>query len=361
MSASATMTSKPRTESISCDELNSLKLLTETLKEISLRGTGYPQPGTAAGAAQKVTPADGRAGRDDAGAEPRTILFDIATAIGRFSGFRVDEQLVGKLERVFRNTSDKDLALWLQGAAEGGNDSELGALVEDLTNHETHLYRDPAQLELVRYELLPQIIDAKRRDDPAVIRVWSAACATGEEAYMLCILVLEALLEAKAATEVEPGVIMPHARWRIEVIGSDISRRALRAAREAVYTTIGLGAFRDFPARYNRFFEKVKGPESPSRYADSYKRVKPEVTKWVTFKLHNLMTTTPAVEHADVTFCRNMQIYIDDDRKPLLQKGLALSLAERGALFMSPVDTLVCPELLEPQWKASYVYYSKRR
>ena len=99
--------------------------------------------------------------------------------------------------------------------------SEMTSLIEELTVNETYFFRNLPQLDGLSKKVLPKLIESKRRKNDCSLRMWSAACSTGEEAYTLAIIMREAL----------PDI----ADWRTEVVVTDIDRAALRTAHPASY------------------------------------------------------------------------------------------------------------------------------
>src|ERR1041384_2125219 len=104
--------------------------------------------------------------------------------------------------------------------------------------------RDPARPRPRRKPVLPRLIEAARTSGRRRLRVWSAGCSTGEEAYSLAIIALLALRDAGEGVLAQ-GRVRPMPGWTIEVVGTDISGRALNIATSGVYGTGGLSSFRD--------------------------------------------------------------------------------------------------------------------
>ncbi|MGD8380418.1 MAG: CheR family methyltransferase, partial [Gammaproteobacteria bacterium] len=171
------------------------------------------------------------------------------------AGFRATDQQQRKLQHIFRRSRPSEVRDLVARIAGNPFSDELAALVEDLTNHETYFFRDRPQLDVVSAELLPAIIREKIAQGERRIRVWSAACATGEEAYTLAMLLVQALLDAGIAHESAGGEIWVPPEWTLEVLGTDISRQAVRIAREASYQIDGMRSFRQFPVEFLRFFK----------------------------------------------------------------------------------------------------------
>jgi len=196
------------------------------------------------------------------------------------------------------------------------NDKERQSLLDEVTIPETHFFRNPPQIRALRQHVLPEILrlaTATKR-----LRIWSAGCSTGEEPYTLAMLVRE-LLPAAAG-------------WDVQIIATDVSNRALAAARAGRY------AERSFvmtdPIDLKRFF-------TLDTEAGSW-QVRDEVRELVEFRHHNLVTEPPPFEpgQLDLVFCRNVTIYFDRDTTKALMRRLHGCLRDGGYLFLGHAETL---------------------
>jgi chemotaxis protein methyltransferase CheR len=208
------------------------------------------------------------------------------------TGLRFDEQkqafIARRLERRLEVTgaaNATDYYLLLRYGPHSGD--ELMALSESLTTNETHFFREYPQLQDFSNEILPAILEYKRKHYDNAIRLWSAGCSTGEEPYTLAIILRE--------------MIEDFDRWQIHLTATDLSRAVLQTAQRAIY---GERALRDVPTIYR---EKYFQPER-----ENY-RVLPPITRMVRFQQANLMNHTATGEFSglDFIFCRNVLIYFD--------------------------------------------------
>ncbi len=169
------------------------------------------------------------------------------------------------------------------------NAHDLEEFVASLTVGETHFFRNQPQLDAVRATVLPQLIDARRKQRR--LRIWSAGCATGEEPYSLAIM-LDELLPAGET-------------WDTLILATDINRVALDRARAGVY---GTWSFRQVPAAViGRYFTQV----------DREYHLSPHIRQMVTFEYLNLAeaiyrSPSALVGEMDLIFCRNVLIYFPD-------------------------------------------------
>jgi two-component system CheB/CheR fusion protein len=189
---------------------------------------------------------------------------------------------------------------------------EVPALFNDLLITVTRFFRDESAFRYLQRRVLPRIM--KRRAEPAGIRVWVPACATGEEAYSLAILLIESL-----GAEAD--------RVPIQIFGTDVSDAAVAKARAGVYlSNIELDVS---PERLRRFFVRQDG-----QY-----RVTKSLRERCVFARHDL-AKDPPFSNVDLVSCRNVLIYLE----PLLQQRvmsvLHYALRNEGFLLLGESETL---------------------
>jgi chemotaxis protein methyltransferase CheR len=275
----------------------------------------------------------------------------------QFAGFRASPQIQRKLERIFQNPAD--LTDFIRAVEKDTTKAELIALVEDLTNHETYFFRERAHLDAMERVVLPALIQKKKQQTGTKkITLWSAACATGEETYTLTMLALNTMLKHGIGNELTPGNIILPPDWKLDVLGTDISRQAVRIAKDALYSSRseGLSSFRQFPQEYMRFFDAAESKPGSGR--TSY-RIKPSITRYTRFDLFNLMTPVPPQRDVDVIFCRNVLIYMDMESQKTIIRSLHQALRSGGCLMLSLVDTMVTPNLFHENRQNRCVIYEK--
>jgi chemotaxis protein methyltransferase CheR len=193
---------------------------------------------------------------------------------------------------------------------------EMRSLVEELTVNETYFFRNKPQLDGFSAKVLPQLIEAKRSVNNLSLRIWSAACSTGEEAYTLAMIVHEALIDI--------------AQWRVMVLGTDIDRKVLRTAHRAVYT--------------KRPVEHVP-PQLLARYfvqTDNTWQVVQEITKHVQFRQINLVDKHEMrnMRDFDVIFCRNTLIYFNDASRRQVLNHFYDALRPGGLIFLGHSESV---------------------
>jgi chemotaxis protein methyltransferase CheR len=187
----------------------------------------------------------------------------------------------------------------------------IWALVEAMTSSETAFFRDRTPFAQFRDEILPTL---SRMRGPEPIRIWSAGCSTGQEAYSLAMI-------AEAGQGLEQGV-------RIEIYGSDLSERALEKAQAGVYNPFEVQ--RGLPIRLLvDHFDKVE---------DTW-RLSPRIRQRVRWRRVNLAADLSAVGRFDVIFCRNVLCDLDEAVRPRVLEGLAAALPADGFLVLGLDET----------------------
>lgn len=188
------------------------------------------------------------------------------------------------------------------------NDPEWDRFLQEITTHETYLFRDENQWEWFRTVYLPEL-HRQLPCRPRELRIWSAAASTGDEATTIACCVLDCLPQAD--------------RWRVQILGTDIGIGALEMARRAAY---GERAMRLVPDTYRRRFF-TKDPQSELWHA------KPDVKKLITYRQHNLIE--PLREKPfDVVFLKNVLIYFDAASKRTVI-GHLRSVMRPGSLLIA--------------------------
>ncbi len=203
---------------------------------------------------------------------------------------------------------DGYLALLERTPSPGGEWEELLDLI---TVHETYFFRDESQMEALREETLPAL--AKSRKDDARLRILSAGCSTGEEAYSLAILVREShLFEG----------------WDVAIHGTDVSQRCVKSAKHATYRPASFRLPNPAPHAFTRVNDRMKVNEPYTSICD--------------FRRHNLLEPMPLVpaQSYDLILCRNVLLYFREEARPRLVGHLARYLRDDGWLFLGHAETL---------------------
>jgi two-component system, chemotaxis family, CheB/CheR fusion protein len=190
---------------------------------------------------------------------------------------------------------------------------EFTRLFNTILINVTSFFRDPANWEYLRDEILPDLLRAAGAATP--IRVWSAGCASGEEAYSIAILLAEAMGSDAF-------------RERVKIYATDVDEEALAQARPAVY---GARAVEDVPAPLlERYFDR-----QDDRFA-----VNKELRRAVIFGRHDLIQDAP-ISRVDLLICRNCLMYFNTEAQSRILSRFHFALIPRGVLFLGKAETLL--------------------
>jgi chemotaxis protein methyltransferase CheR len=209
--------------------------------------------------------------------------------------------------------------------------AELALLLENLTVNETSFFRNKPQLDLLQKTVLEELLHKKQERRDWTLRVWSAGCSSGQEAYSVAILICDALAYYYLRNPLPfdmptPKPLIPPP-WKLEILASDISYASLRAGGEGQYTETQMEPV-DYTCRL-RYFEKK---------ADKYS-VKPQLKELVQFDFHNLKTEF-LPRRNDIILCRNVMIYFDEAEQKRLIDKFYNCLNPSGYLFVGHAESL---------------------
>jgi chemotaxis protein methyltransferase CheR len=220
------------------------------------------------------------------------LLESRLTPLARQEGFDSLEALV----RALRHKRDEKL-MW--------------AVTDALTTNETFFFRDKTPFDQFRDDVLPAL--AASRD---TLRVWCAACSTGQEPYSLAMLMSEA--QAR------------YPKLKLDILATDISDRVIQKAQAGIYSKFEVQ--RGLPITHLlKFFDQT----------DDTWRIKPALRQSIRWRNFNLLEDPRALGRFDVVFCRNVLIYFDPPTKKGVLERIAGVTAPDGYLFMGAAETVL--------------------
>jgi chemotaxis protein methyltransferase CheR len=207
----------------------------------------------------------------------------------------------------------------------------LRDVTEAMTTNESFFFRDVKPFEAFRTVMLPKLRAA--RLGAKTLRIWSAACSHGQEAYSLAML----LDEQRAQLE----------GWRIEIVATDIAELVMARAKEGLYSQFEVQ--RGLPIRMlTKHFVKE---------GDNW-RLSPTIRGMVSFRKFNLLDDPKTLGRFDLVFCRNVLIYFDAATKGRVLTGIARQLAPDGFLVLGAAETVLgVTDALRP-WPAEHGVYA---
>ncbi|MBK5001856.1 response regulator [Pseudomonas sp. S31] len=238
-----------------------------------------------------------------------------------------------RMERRLHVTGQTDLGAYLSYLEK--HPEESAALLADMLIGVTNFFRDREAFESLERHVLPQLVsEPEDADNPGEVRVWSAGCSTGEEAYSLAMLVCEQLdLDRREA--------------KVQVFATDLDERAIEVARsgtypEAIVTDVP-------PARLRQFFVNE----------DQHYRVRKEIREKVLFARHNLLSDPP-FSQIGLIVCRNLLIYLDREVQRDILQMFHFALRPGGFLFLGSSESAdAVDELFVPVDKRNRIYRAR--
>ncbi|MBY0579961.1 MAG: hypothetical protein K2P57_13080 [Burkholderiales bacterium] len=278
-------------------------------------------------------------------------LFDeMAQLVARKIGLHIPDEAQERFMRDLREHAARrghaDLEDYLEFLAGTQAAGEWEEFARAFTSRETFFFRDHGQFDLLRLRLLPELMARNDR----TLRLWSAGCASGEEAYSLAMLV-DMLLPERSG-------------WNILILGTDIDSEAIARARHGHY---GKWSFRMVPPELRqRYFNAESGNRSEAQSAAGNQHVLDErIRSMVTFRVSNLVSEAfPApwteLHDMDLILCRNVFIYFDRQAVSEVASKFAATLREGGYLLTAHTELIGYPvRELEPRLFAEGVAYRK--
>jgi chemotaxis protein methyltransferase CheR len=254
---------------------------------------------------------------------------------GPESAFSLERRLRERL-KILKLASFSEYHHYLRFGAHAAE--EWDEAIDVLTTNETYFFREERQLRAFRTEVLP-LLHAQARSRRRLV-VWSAGCATGEEAYTIAILVHMSRLFPTDHGSEEPSGRAPDA-WDVRVYGSDISRRCVAAARRGVY---GASSFRTTEPEFRSAFfqERHRAGAAPGPNAGSWGVIEP-IRRLCHFGQTNLLDheRLRVLGKADAIFCRNVLIYFDARARRAAIEMLYERLVPGGILLLGHSESLL--------------------
>lgn len=215
------------------------------------------------------------------------------------------------------------------------NPAEINVLFKELLINVTNFFRDPEAFHVMEKVILPKL--CKHKSNDYVFRVWVPACASGEEAYSIAILLCELMEKTKQ-------------QFQVQIYSTDLDDDAIATARAAIYpSSISLDVS---PERLRNYFVKH----------DAGYRIKKEVREMVVFAIQNIIKDPPFTK-LDLISCRNVMIYMESTLQNRLIPMFHYALKPDAVLFLSPSESIGNhTELFSPidrKWKFYHAINTK--
>ena len=221
--------------------------------------------------------------------------------------------VIARLQKRLRSSGVASFRAYMDRVEADRSGVELTTLLDAIATNHTGFFREPQHFDYLRTVVVPAL--ARRRSP---IRVWSAACSSGEEPVTIAITLLDALGSPGSA--------------RVRLLASDLSSKALRAAAAGVYR---MERVEGIPLQVlRRHFERGLGGEAGRA------RVAAHVRRLIEYRRINFLELADLGERFDVIFCRNVMIYFDREVQQRVVSLLERHLAPDGYLFISHAESL---------------------
>lgn len=212
-----------------------------------------------------------------------------------------------------RATNSENYGTYLKLLKEDPQEYEF--LLDTLTVNVSEFFRNPETFRIIEKEVIPSLVKYRSGSLTRSIRIWSAGCAAGEEAYSLAIL-----LHRTLKTDFN--------KYRIRIVGTDIDARSLEKAKKGVYNENSLKNLD--PGTKERYF---------SKQGDTYQVIN-EFKNITQFKRHDLISG-PRIDYFDLIVCRNVMIYFKKEIQEQLQLNFYKALEKGGFLIIGKSETLL--------------------
>ena len=239
--------------------------------------------------------------------------------VKRLTGINLSDQkrelVYGRLARRLRVLHLRTFAEYRDLLASDGG-REIGEFCNAITTNLTSFFRESHHFEYLREQVLQPMV--ANRTASHRVRIWSAGCSTGEEAYSLAMTVIESIPDLRT--------------WDVKILATDLDSDVLAKAQRGIYAAERVRAIG--AQRLSRFFAERRGREGATY------EVKPELTSLITFKQLNLMHPLPMKGPLDAIFCRNVVIYFDKDTQRELFSRVAQLQRPGHLLFLGHSESL---------------------
>ncbi|WP_341302302.1 protein-glutamate O-methyltransferase CheR [Lysinibacillus sp. FSL H8-0500] len=200
----------------------------------------------------------------------------------------------------------------------------MNEFLDRMTINVSEFYRNSKRWEVLQKKILPKLLQTNKR-----LKIWSAACSTGEEPYSL-VMVLSQLVPLS----------------QIQIIATDLDENVIQKAKLGVYPERSLAEVPlDIKAKY---FEQE----------DSFYRVKDEIKRCVTFKKHNLLKDSYDSNY-DLIVCRNVMIYFTEEAKDQIYNDFSKALRKDGILFVGSTEQIFNPTRYDFEVEDTFFYRKK--
>lgn len=223
-----------------------------------------------------------------------------------------------RLLPIARQIGLEDISQLCQHMQEHADDKLLAEVVEAMTTNESSFFRDIKPFEQLRTMLLPELMAQQNR--PRKLRIWSAACSSGQEPYSIAMCLEEEMENIRG--------------YHIEIIASDLAGKVVDKARQGIYSQFEVQ--RGLPIQLLvKYFTQQE---------ETLWKVKDNIRDRVQFYTLNLLSSYEMLDKFDIIFCRNVLIYFDHTTKAAITRKMKGALKPHGILVIGSTESLTDPE-----------------
>lgn len=219
-----------------------------------------------------------------------------------------------RLASILRDNNLSGLPALIEMLRQPGAVAVKDQVVDAMTTNETSFFRDNHPFDALRKSVIPGLIE-RRAATTRSLRIWSAACSTGQEPYSLAMML-------KDHFPILAG-------WKVDIVATDLSPSVLERARQGIYSTFEVQ--RGLPIQ---MLVKHFDQQEPNW------QVKRELRQTVTFRPLNLLEDFSVLGQFDVVLCRNVLIYFDQPTKTRILSAIARRIAPDGALLLGGAESV---------------------
>lgn len=223
--------------------------------------------------------------------------------------------VASRLRRLMVDNNLKDLRDLIRKISTLSNSALKTQVIDAMTTNETLWFRDNHPFRIMQEKLLPEMYERKRVQP---LRIWSAACSTGQEPYSLSMIINDYKEQKRINALGE------------KIIATDISPSALAQAKSGEYATLAIGRGLD-PQRLKKHFSEIEG----GRF-----KIKPKIASMIEFRSLNLQDSYNMLGKFDIVFCRNVLIYFTPDFKKDILTRIHATLNPGGYLMVGASESV---------------------
>lgn len=234
-------------------------------------------------------------------------------ACGIFLGNGKEYLVTSRLNGILTEAGLSNITNLLDRLQSPGHDLLKVRVINAMTTNETYWFRDIGHFKMIKETILPDLA----KQEGSKIRIWSAACSSGQEPYSIS-MVIEDYFRSN-----------PKGSKPVEILATDISTKVMEEARNGLYCGISIERGLT-PEQKNRYFLPVK----------DCMEVRPEIRKRIQFRELNLTKNFESLGRFDVIFCRNVLIYFSNELKKDIVDRMARALNPGGYLFLGSTESI---------------------